>query len=148
MKASPACIGLIRQCEGFSPVPYLDPVGIPTIGYGSTFYPGGRPVTMSDQPIDEFHATEIMRSTLSTYEDAVYRYVQVPMTKHQFDALVSFTYNVGTRNFKTSTMLKKINARDFAGAAEEFPKWTSAGGRRLKGLVKRRELERRLFLGL
>jgi GH24 family phage-related lysozyme (muramidase) len=90
---------------------------------------------------------EIMRATLTTYEDAVKRYVSVNLTQGQFDALVDFAYNVGDQSLCTSTLLKKLNAGDYSGASAEFGKWVNGGGKKLPGLVRRREAERRLFLG-
>ena len=149
MTLSPKCIALIRVCEGFKNKPYKCPAGIPTIGYGSTRYEDGRAVSMSDPSITEQRATDLVMATLSKeYVPAVLRYVTRPMTQGQFDALVDFAYNCGAQNLRTSTLLKKVNADDFSGAAAEFGKWVNGGGKKLPGLVKRRELERKLFLGL
>ena len=149
MTPSPKCIALIRVCEGFKNKPYKCPAGIPTIGYGSTRYEDGRAVSMSDPSITEQRATDLVLATLSKeYVPAVLRYVTRPMTQGQFDALVDFAYNCGAQNLRTSTLLKKVNADDFSGAAAEFGKWVNGGGKKLPGLVKRRELERKLFLGL
>ncbi|WP_312069487.1 lysozyme, partial [Acinetobacter sp.] len=72
--------------------------------------------------------------------------VKVPLSQNQFDALVSLTYNIGSTAFKNSTLLKKLNAKDYAGAADQFLRWNKGGGKVLKGLVRRREAERALFL--
>lgn len=72
--------------------------------------------------------------------------VKVPLSQNQFDALVSFIFNLGSAKFEGSTLLKKLNAGDYAGAADEFGKWVNAGGRKLAGLVKRRAAEKALFL--
>lgn len=146
MKASQNCIDIIKQFEGFRSKPYLCPAGIPTIGYGSTRYANGFAVSLKDAPITEQVAGDIMRATLTTYEDAVYRYVTVPLNQNQFDALVDFAYNAGAQNLRTSTLLKKLNAGDAAGASNEFGKWVNGGGKKLSGLVARREAERQLFL--
>ena len=147
MKASDACLAIIREFEGFSAKPYRCPAGVPTIGYGSTRYEDGRPVAMSDAPIDRERANAIMRATLAKeYEPAVARYVTAPLTQPQFDALVDFAYNAGAQNLRTSTLLKKVNAKDYSGAAEEFGKWVYGGGKVLPGLVRRRAAEKALFL--
>ena len=146
MKASQNCIGILKACEGFSAKPYLCPARIPTIGYGSTRYEDGTQVKLTDPPITEQRAGQIVLSTLATeYETAVTRYVTVSLTQGQFDALVDFAYNAGAQNLRTSTLLKKLNAGDYAGAAKEFDKWVNANGKKLPGLVKRRALERALF---
>lgn len=148
MKPSENCLQIIRASEGFRARPYLCPAGVPTIGYGSTRYEDGRAVTLVDPPITEARAQQIMLATLAAeYAPAVLRYVQVPLTQGQFDALVDFAYNAGPQNLRTSTLLRKINAGDFSGAAAEFPKWNKGGGKVQPGLVKRREAERRLFVG-
>ena len=148
MKASSACIDIIRQFEGFRAKPYLCPAGVPTIGYGSTRYPDGKAVTLGDQPVSEPQAAQIMLSTLEReYVPAVNRYVQVRLTQGQFDALVDFAYNCGAQNLRTSTLLRLLNAGDFKGAAGEFGKWVNAGGVPLDGLRKRRAAEWRLFTG-
>lgn len=145
MKASTNCLELIKSSEGFSAKPYLCPAGIPTIGYGSTRYANGFAVSLKDAPISEQAAGDIMLATLQAYEDAVERYVQVPLNQNQFDALVDFAYNAGAQNLRTSTLAKKLNAGDYKGAAAEFPRWNMGGGKILTGLVTRRARERALF---
>lgn len=145
-RASDNCLALIRQFEGFRASPYLCPAGVPTIGYGSTRYANGTPVKLTDSPITQVYADDIMRATLREYESAVCRYVQVPLTQNQFDALVDFAYNAGAKNLLTSTLLRLLNAGDYAGAAGQFGRWVNGGGKRLPGLVARREAERVLFL--
>lgn len=146
MKASSKCIDLIRKFEGFKAEPYLCPAGIPTIGYGSTRDAVGKAITMTHPAITELEAINLVLSTLKTYEDAVKRYVIVDLNQNQFDALVDFAYNAGAQNLRTSTLLKKLNAGDYAGASREFSKWICGGGKKLNGLIKRREAERILFL--
>ena len=147
MKTSDKGLALIKQFEGFSAKPYLCPAGVPTIGYGATYYPDGRRVTMADRPVSEADATAMLRSMLASYEAGVSRYVQVPLTQGQFDALVSFAYNLGLSALKGSTLLRLVNARDYAGAAAQFGRWNRAGGKVLPGLTRRREAERVMFLG-
>ena len=147
MKASDRCIGLIETSEGFSAKPYKCPAGVWTIGLGSTRYEDGTPVKPTDPPITLDRSRQIVAATLaSEYEPAVQRYVQVPLTQGQYDALVDFAYNAGAQNLRTSTLLKKLNAGDYSGASAEFSKWVNGGGKKLPGLVKRREAERQLFL--
>lgn len=145
MIASQKCIDLIKQFEGYRSAPYLCPAKVWTIGYGSTRYENGVAVKGSDAPIDEARAIKIMQATLKTYEDAVNRYVSVELTQNQFDALVDFAYNAGTKALQTSTLLKRINTGRFLAASDEFRKWVYADGIKLQGLVRRREAERILF---
>jgi lysozyme len=139
-------IDLIKSFEGFSSKPYLCPAKIPTIGYGATFYPGGKKVTMKDSPITEEKAIELLKSMLIKFEQYVDSYCIDTVTQSQFDALVSFCYNLGPSNLKSSTLLKKVNTdpNDITIEAE-FMKWTKAGGKTLKGLVRRREAEVKLY---
>ena len=146
MKASQNCIDLIKQFEGFIPNPYQCPAGVWTIGYGSTRYINEQPVSPNDKSITESQAAQIVAQTLVEYENAVNRYVTAILTQNQFDALVDFAYNAGAQNLRTSTLLKRLNAGDYANAANEFGKWVMGGGKRLSGLVKRRAAERALFL--
>lgn len=147
MKASDKCLALIRNFEGFRAAPYRCPAGVWTIGYGSTRYVDGTPIKPTDAPITREQADAIMRQTLGEYENAVARYVTVPLNQDQRDALIDFAYNAGAQNLRTSTLLKKLNAGDYAGAAGQFERWVYAGPTMLAGLVKRRAAERSLFLG-
>ena len=146
MKTSDMGLSLIKSFEGFSARPYLCPAGVPTIGYGATYYPDGRRVTMQDRPVTVAQATDMLRSMLASYEAGVSRYVLVPVTQGQFDALVSFAYNLGLSALKSSTLLRLLNLRDYAGAAAQFLRWNRAGGKVLPGLTRRREAERVMFL--
>ena len=145
MQVSDNCLQLIRASEGFKASPYLCPAKVPTIGYGSTRYADGTAVKLSDPPITQDQADEIMRSTLIEYENAVSRYVTVSLNQNQFDALVDFAYNAGAQNLRKSTLLKLLNQGDYDSAASEFGKWVFGGGVRLSGLVTRREREQQLF---
>jgi len=146
MKASDDCLELIRRSEGFEAKPYRCPAGVPTIGYGSTRYTDGTPVTMQDKPITKDQADAILQVTLIEYEHAVNRYVTVPLSQSQFDALVDFAYNAGAKNLLTSTLLRMLNAGNYVGAANQFGRWVYGSGRPLPGLVKRRAFERALFV--
>jgi len=146
MEASMNAIKLIQDSEGFRAKPYLCPAGVPTIGYGSTIYENGTHVKLSDPEITEERAIEILFDQLKKYENAVNRYVHVPINQNQFDALVDFAYNAGAGNLQRSTLLRKLNTGDYEGASHEFGRWVYGGGKKLNGLVKRREAERRLFV--
>lgn len=147
MKASQSCIDLIKQFEGFSAVPYRCPADKATIGYGSTFYEDGKPVTMQDPPITEERAKDIVYTVLyKNFEPFVNNMITVPVTQNQYDALVDFAYNVGVGSLKTSTLMRKLNAKDYKGAADEFLRWNKSANKELAGLTKRRQAERALFL--
>jgi lysozyme len=140
VKTSDRGIELIKNAEGCRLQTYLCPAGIPTIAYGRT-----QGVKMG-MKITQAEADEMLRQDLAEFEAAVTKYVRVPLTQHQFDALVCWTYNVGIGALSTSTLLKKLNAKDYAGAANEFERWNKGGGKVLPGLVKRRVAEKALFL--
>ena len=147
MRTSDAGVSLIKTFEGFRANPYRCPAGIPTIGYGATFYPDGRKVSLNDPAITEARATELLRNMLDGFERGVLRQVAVPLAQHEFDALVSFAYNVGTEALAGSTLLKRLNANDKKGAADQFLRWNRADGSVMSGLTRRREAERAMFLG-
>lgn len=145
MKTSQTGINLIKSFEGFRTKAYDDGVGVWTIGYGTIKYPNGVRVKKGDTCTAQ-QAEEYLKNDLVKFENAINRLVKVSLTQNQFDALASFTYNLGETNLSSSTLLRKLNAKDYLGAANEFPKWNKAGGRVLPGLVKRRDSERGLFL--
>ena len=145
-KTGAAGIELIKKFEGFMSKPYKCPAGIPTIGYGATFYPNGTKVTMSDKAITEVEGTALLASMLTKFEQYVDSYCIDTITQNQFDALVSFCYNLGPNNLKSSTLLKKVNLNpNDETIRAEFMKWTKAGGKTLKGLVTRRTAEADLY---
>lgn len=146
MRTSAPGVELIKHYESLRLKPYTCPAGIATIGYGSTQYPDGRKVTLVDRPLTEDEADALLASTLLPFEREVGRMVEVEITQRMFDALVSFSFNLGSAALRGSTLLKKLNQGDKAGAAGEFQKWVNASGKVLPGLVKRRESERKLFL--
>jgi lysozyme len=133
-------LAIIKHCEGKSLVAYKCPADVWSIGYGHT-----RGVVPGDK-ITEKEAEAFLREDIADAEDAVNTYVTAPISQTMFDALVSFVFNVGAGNFKESTLLKKLNAKDYTGAANEFHRWTYAGGKKLTGLVKRRKYESLLFI--
>ena len=130
----------IRRWEGLRLAAYRDPGGVLTIGYGHTGdVEAGQRITL-DQ------AEHFLNEDLRTAQDAVERLVKVPLTDRQYSALVSFVFNVGEGQFAESTLLRKLNAGDYSGAADEFLRWTRSGSVELPGLVERRRLEREIFL--
>lgn len=139
MNISQTGIKLIQSFEGCVLHAYKDAVGVPTIGWGHT---GG--VTL-DQKITQAQADTLLIKDLQKFEDGVDKAVTREINQNQFDALVSFSYNCGLGNLGKSTLLKKVNAGDFVGAAKEFAKWNKAGGEVLAGLTKRRKAEAELF---
>ena len=146
MKTGKTGLELIKKYEGFFAKPYLDPIGIPTIGYGATYYPSKVKVTMKDKPLTEKEASELLVQMLKVYENQVALLVTKPINQNQFDALVSFTYNLGATNFGKSTLLKKINVNpNDSTIRQEFEKWNRAGGKILNGLIKRRKDEAALY---
>lgn len=142
MSLSEAGLNHIKNKEGLVTTAYQDPGGVWTIGYGHT----GPDVTPG-QTISEEEATRLLNQDTAWAQDAVRNNVKVPLTQGQFDALTSFTYNVGAGAFQNSTLLEKLNAGDYAGAQAEFGEWTSAGGTPLPGLINRRAEEAEMFGG-
>lgn len=140
MKINQAGIDLIKSYEGCKLNAYKDAVGIPTIGYGHI-----KGVKMGDV-ISQSRAEDILKEDLAVFEPGVEQLLFSEATDNQFSALVSFAFNVGLNNLRMSTLLKKFNAGDVNGAANEFIRWNKAGGNILAGLTKRRLAERALFL--
>lgn len=145
MKISNKGLNLIKQFEGLRLNAYDDGVGVWTIGYGTIKYPDGVRVKKGDK-ITRAQADQYIANDVSTFEKSVNSLVKVPLNQNQFDALVSFTYNLGATNLSNSTLLKKLNAKDYKGAAAEFSRWNRAGGKVMAGLTRRRAAERELFL--
>ncbi len=137
-------LGLIKRFEDCELKVYLCPAGVKTAGYGATGH--GVAEMELGALITQEQADRWLAEDVKVFEDAVNDLTRVPLNQNEFDALVSFVYNVGKGAFERSTLLKLLNAGDRKGAAREFLKWTRAGGRRLAGLVKRRRAERDLFL--
>jgi len=145
MQTSDKGIALIKEFEGCKLTAYQDSVGVWTIGYGWTQPVDGKQIR-AGMVIKQEEADRLLKTGLVSYENDVSRLVKVGLTQGQFDALVSFTYNLGARSLSTSTLLRKLNAGDYAGASDEFLRWNKAGGKVLNGLTRRREAERALFL--
>jgi len=138
---SAAVIAFIAGEEAFVGEAYLDPVGVPTIGYGTT-----SGVQIGDTITREEAEKRLIRDA-GAAGAAIVRCVTVPLAQREYDAYVSFIYNVGEGAFCRSTLVKKLNAGDYEGACNELPRWVYAGGKKLRGLEIRREKERRMCLG-
>jgi lysozyme len=140
MKISQSGIDLIKRFEGCKLKSYLCPAGVWTIGYGHTANVRKNQIITSEQ------ASAMLMSDLLQFERAVNAMVAVPLKQGQFDALVSFAFNLGSGALAGSTLLRKLNSGDYKGAADEFLRWNKAGGKVLEGLSVRRRAERALFL--
>ena len=145
MSVSDKGVDLICEFEGKRLAAYDDGVGVWTIGFGTIKYPDGNRVKKGDACTLE-QAKEYMRHDLIEFEHTVNSSVKVPLNQNQFDALVSLAYNIGSNAFKSSTLVKKLNTGDYQGAADQFNVWVNAGGKRMQGLVSRRDREKLLFL--
>ena len=145
MAVSPFGVDLICSFEGKRLTAYDDGVGVWTIGSGTTVYPNGIKVKKGDT-CTEAQAKTYMAHDLKKFEATVNKAVTVQLNQNQFDALVSLAYNIGTNAFSKSTLVKKLNANDIRGAADQFDVWVNAGGKRMQGLVNRRSKEKQLFL--
>lgn len=141
MNISQKGINLIKNFEGCRLTAYKCPANILTIGYGHT----GSDVH-TGQKITQEEAEKLLRQDLIIHCNNVSKLVKVPLNQNQFDALVSFEYNVGYGAFMNSTLLKLLNQKKYKEASEQFGRWKFAGGKVLAGLVKRREAEKQLFL--
>lgn len=140
LRTSDAGIALIKRFESFCATVYRCPAGKPTIGYGHVVLPGEQFGT-----ITEADAIDLLRRDLAVAEAAVRRLISVPLTQSQFDALVSFTFNVGEGALEKSTLRRRINEGNWALAKHELLRWVYADGKKLKGLVVRREEEARML---
>jgi lysozyme len=129
-------LDLIKRFEGFSSTVYICPAGYPTIGYGHLVRDHEKFETISQE-----EAEALLRVDVESAERAVLRLIKVPLTDGQFDALVSFTYNLGSGALQCSTLRRKVNRQAHAEVPEQLLRWVWAGGRKLRGLVSRREFE-------
>lgn len=138
---------LCKRFEGFRARPYLCPAGVATIGYGSTYYPDGRRVTLDDAPVTEAQASFMLtRELLHTYAPGVIRLCPaLAADTPRFNAILDFAYNLGLGRLQTSTLRRCVNAQDWQGAVEQINKWVRGGGRVLPGLVARRAAESQLL---
>ena len=142
MKTLSTGLALIKRFEGFSATPYLCPARIWTIGYGHVLLPAERHTLMQ---VDEAMAERLLIGDVHFAERAVRKYIHIPLSQNQFDALVSFTFNVGAGALQRSALRRVINR----GEADEIPRqwmrWVWGGGRRLTGLARRRAAELLVF---
>ena len=157
MNVSPKAIEMIKHHEGVRQTPYKCPAKLWTVGVGHVMFPEQGRLKIDQR--DAFYlpdgalrkysmeeVDEILRADLARFEKGVATYCPVPLTQGQFDALVSFSFNVGLGTLQRSTLRQKVNRGDMSGAAEELLKYCMAGGKILKGLQKRRIDERAVFL--
>tara|TARA_B100001123_G_scaffold433417_1_gene558101 strand:+ start:4504 stop:4944 length:441 start_codon:yes stop_codon:yes gene_type:complete len=135
---------LIKQFEGFEPEVYLDAAGYPTIGYGHLIRK--EEGNMYANGITEAAAEALLAKDVWSAERAVLRLIKVPLTDGQFDALVSFTFNLGSGALQRSTLRRKVNREEHNAVPREFRRWVWAGGRKLRGLMRRRKAEAALYL--
>ena len=133
-KTDQAGLDFLAKEEGIVLHPYLDSIGVPTIGIGSTYYPDGRRVTMQDKPLTKEEALELFSHVIETYEKTVWSITRDDINQHQFNALVSLCFNIGSGNFKGSTVVKKVNANpNDPTIRKAFEMWQNAGKK--KGLL-------------
>jgi lysozyme len=134
---------LCKEFEGFRSKPYICPAGYPTIGYGTVYKPNGSKVTMQDQPIskelaEEWLITELRNNYMAGVLRASPRLIANPQA---LGAITDFAYNLGVPRYRASTLKRRVDAQDWEGAATELHKWVYGGGRKLPGLVRRRQAE-------
>ena len=137
---------LIKEFEGLSLKPYKCSAGVPTIGYGSTYYENGIKVQMSDAPITGARAEILLKNVADRFAQKVANLIKKPITQNQFNALVSFAFNVGSGALASSTLLKLVNENpNNAMISKEFLKWNKANGKTIQGLTNRRIKESALY---
>jgi lysozyme len=142
MQVSDQGLALIRQFEGFSPLPYRCPAGRLTVGYGH--------VIATDEAyngINLAQGEDMLKEDVNIVMSGIANLVRIPLEQCQFDALVALAYNIGLQAFERSTLLRLLNANDLKNAAGQFGRWVYAGGQRMEGLVRRRAAETALFRG-
>jgi lysozyme len=146
MKLNEQGYKLIAKHEGLRLKPYLCPARVPTIGYGNTYYADGKRVTMQDKPITREQAYELLKIIADKFARQVDAVVTATVTQNQFNALVSFAYNIGMGNFRKSTLLRMVNLSPHnASIRAQFMRWNKAGGVELRGLTNRRIDEANLY---
>ena len=140
-------VELCKHFEGYRAKPYLCPAGVPTIGYGSTYYANGVRVAINDAVMSEVEASELLLFELQhTYLPAVLRHCPILFGHpNKCNAIVDWTYNLGVGRLQSSTLKRKINAQDWDEVKIQIARWTRGGGKVLPGLVKRRSAEISLF---
>lgn len=146
MKLNDAGYKLICKFEGLSLKPYLCSAKIPSIGYGNTYYPDGKRVTLLDKEITKEHAFDIFKEVADRFAKRVDTLVTKDVNQKQFNALVSLCYNIGTGNFSSSTLLKKINVNpNDLSIKNEFLRWNKVNKVAINGLTKRRNEEANIY---
>lgn len=143
MRISASGLQHVKNSEGFRAKPYTCTGGKLTVGYGHAIKDGEDHLMNG---VTREQADKILANDIKIAEAAVSRAVRVPLTQNQVDALISFTFNLGANNFFKSTLLQMVNNRQFKNAADQFLRWVHSGGKETPGLVKRRKLEREMFL--
>tara|TARA_Y100001970_G_C14217721_1_gene850676 strand:+ start:702 stop:1163 length:462 start_codon:yes stop_codon:yes gene_type:complete len=141
MEISQEGLSLIKKFEGCELESYKCAAGVWTIGYGST------KGVEEGMEISQERADMLLLEDVEVFEEAVSKLVEVPLEQNQFDALVSWTFNLGSTNLQNSTLLKVLNNEDYEGVPSQIKRWNKAGGEVLQGLVRRREAEALLFEG-
>jgi lysozyme len=138
---SESLVEFVKRWEGLKLEASPDPLvpNVWDVGYGKVLRGDDRPTITREQ------ADAWLREDLASFAEAVDEMVRPTLAQHEFDALCSLAYNVGAKALEASTLMRKLNANDFQGCAEEFPRWIRAGGRIVQGLVKRRKAERAMF---
>ena len=139
---SAASLVAIATYEGYRGDAYKDSVGVPTIGYGET-----AGVKIGDKTTPERALVQLLAST-EKHADAIRQCIKVPLYQHEFDAYVSLSYQIGAGAFWRSTLIKKLNNGDYTGASNQPDKCVYAGGKKLPGIVKRRQKEKEMCLGI
>jgi len=134
-------LNLIKSFEGFSPTVYLCSAGVPTIGYGHAIKRGESFTSITEEDAENMLAKDVEEA-----EKGILRLISVPLSDAQFNALVSFAFNLGAGALQRSALRLKLNRGEYVDASDEFIKWVRAGGKVIKGLVRRREAERRMFI--
>lgn len=144
LEVSEECIQLVAHFEAFQPTAYYCPGGVLTIGYGHT---NAEPYPKFDRNTiwDEEYAMFVLKNDLNNDAKYVKKYIKVPLFQHEFDALVSFTLNLGPGSLRTSTLRKVLNRGDYAGVYAQLQRWNKSGDRVLPGLTRRRKSEGHLF---
>jgi lysozyme len=146
MKIDKKGLSLIAEFEGLSLKPYKCSAGVPTIGFGSTYYENGTRVQMNDLPITKQRAEQLLQHTADRFASKVANLIKKPVTQNQFNALVSFAFNVGSGALASSTLLKLVNVNpNDIMIAKEFLRWNKVGGKPVQGLTNRRIKESALY---
>lgn len=144
--AVPVAAALCRRFEGFYSKPYLCPAGVPTIGYGATYYLDGRPVKLTDPAISREAAERLLLKTIEReYLPKVLALCPNIRDPDRLAAVIDFAFNLGTGALRASTLRRRVNAEQWADVPAELRKWNKGGGRVLRGLVIRREAEAALI---